>query len=395
MSDVSFEAEGIRIVGLAGAPEDTRSTRGGMFLFVNDRFVTDQVVNNAVMRAYRGMLGVGRYPQTILFIQIAPGEVDVNIHPAKQAVKFRQPNTVHGVVSRAVNEALRGAFQIPAVSSGEYHDTPPPHPPERPGVGEWGGAYRSGGGMSRSGELFQNRGEVLGFRETFRRAWPMEQNPDPTAVYGAYPSDMPADDEGAGAAIRGEYVLLGQALGTYILLAVEGGVIIIDQHAAHERIVYERLRAGRRTGDVPRQALLFPVTLELTRAEKAILTDHTDEIERLGVTVSDFGGDAVVVESVPAILSESDVSALLQDMIGALKEGRDAGDDVEGVYDRVTALMACHGSVRAGKKLTAPEMTSLINDLFDTPGGNRCPHGRPTSIILTERELMERFKRIP
>jgi len=327
--------------------------------------------------------------------------VDVNIHPAKQAVKFRQPNTVHGVVSRAVDEALRGVFKIPSVSSsGGYRDTPPADPPERFGVAERGGIYRSGvgqsgGGESRSGELFQNRGETSDYRETFCRAWPMEQDLTTQAVDTAYTSETPVQDEGAVVELPGEYMLLGQALGTYILLAVKGGVVIIDQHAAHERIVYERLRAGRRRGDIPRQSLLFPVTLELTRAEKAILTDHADEVARLGVTVSDFGGDTMVVESVPAVLGESDVSILLQDMIAALKEGRDAGDDLEGVYDRVTALMACHGAVRAGQKLTAPEMTSLIKELSETPGGNRCPHGRPTSIMLTERELMERFKRIP
>ena len=391
MSDVSFEADGIRIVGLTGAPEDTRSTRAGMFLFVNDRFVTDQMVNSAVMRAYQGMLGAGRYPQTILFIQIPTGEVDVNIHPAKQAVKFRKPNIVHGVVSRAVGEALRGSFRIDPVSaSGEYRNILSDTRPERSGVG---GAYRSGGSRGAAGGLFRVNENIPGFREAAGRAWPMDEGVRPGLDDTDSASSVSMDDDRM--EIAGDYVLLGQAVETYIVLAVEGGIVIIDQHAAHERIIYERLRAGRRTGETPRQILLFPVTLELTRTEKAILTDHLDEIGKLGVTVSDFGGDAVVVESVPAVLSESDVPSVLQDMIAELKEGRSAGCDMEGVYDRVTALMACHGAVRAGSKLTRDEINALVADLIAVPTGIRCPHGRPTSITLTNRELMERFKRIP
>ena len=405
MSDVSFEADGVRVVGLAGAPEDTRSSRTGIFLFVNDRFVTDHMVNSAILRAYQGMLGQGRFPQAILFIQVPPEEVDVNIHPAKQTVKFRQPNSVHGVVSRAVNDALRGAFQVTPVSSmGDYHtsDAPLVTSAGRPGVGEWGGGYQSerggggGGGGGSTGRLFRLTENMSSFREAVTKAWPMEEGARPGLGDGGRAPDVPMEgmeDDRAG--IAGGYVILGQALETYIVLAVEGGIVVIDQHAAHERIVYERLRAGRRTGDVPTQNLLFPVTLELSRGEKAILTDHLDEIGRLGVTVSDFGGDAVVVESVPADVSESDVSSVLLEMIAELKEGRSAGSDMEKVYDRMTALMACHGAIRAGKKLTTGEIDALITDLLAIPTGSRCPHGRPTSIFLTERELMERFKRIP
>ncbi|MBN1883145.1 MAG: DNA mismatch repair endonuclease MutL [Deltaproteobacteria bacterium] len=396
MSDVSFEADGVRIIGLAGAPEDTRSTRTGMFLFVNDRFVTDQMVNNAIMRAYHGMLGAGRYPQMILFIQISPEEVDVNIHPAKQAVKFSKPNIVHGVVSRAVGEALRGSFQVTPVSSmGDYHksDTPLVTLERKPGVGEEGGTYRTGGPGGAAGELFRAGGNISGLRGAAQRAWPMDEGTHPGLDDEAQTPAVAMDD--VVTEIAGDYVILGQVLETYIVLAVKDGIVILDQHAAHERIVYERLRQGRRTGDVPKQTLLFPVTLELSRAQKAILIDHQGEIGRLGMTISDFGCDAVVIESVPADLSESDVSSVLQEMIAELKEGRGAGDDMERVYDRLTALMACHGAIRAGKKLTTGEIEALITDLTALPTGSRCPHGRPTSIMLTERELLERFKRIP
>ena len=394
MSDILFEADGVRVIGLVGAPEDTRSSRAGMFLFVNDRFVTDSMVNNAVMRAYQGMLGAGRYPQAILFIQIPAEEVDVNVHPAKQAVKFRKPNIVHGVVSRAVGESLRGSFRIdPVTVSREYRDIPSGVGTEWSGVRERGEAYRSGGPAGAVGGRFPAGGDMPGIRETIQRAWPMEEGARPGS--GDVEPGTPVPTDNGGAEIAGDYVILGQALETYIVLAVRDGIVIIDQHAAHERIVYERLRAGRRSGETPRQALLFPVTLELSRDQKTILTDHTDEIGRLGITVSDFGGDAVVVESVPAVLSESDVSSLLHDMIAELKEGRSAGSDMDGVFDRVTARMACHGAIRAGTKLTAGEIDALIADLTAIPTGSRCPHGRPTSIMLTNRELMERFRRIP
>lgn len=395
MSDLLFEADGVRVIGLAGAPEDTRSSRAGMFLFVNDRFVTDSMVNNAVMRAYQGMLGAGRrYPQAILFIQIPAEEVDVNVHPAKQAVKFRKPNIVHGVVSRAVGEALRGSFQIEPVSvSSGYRDIPSGTGTEWPGVRERGEAYRSGGSGGAVGGHFPAGGVMAGLRETIQRAWPMEEGERPERGDAEAGTPVPTDD--GGAEIVGDYAILGQALETYIVLAVKDGIVIIDQHAAHERIIYERLRAGRRSDETPRQALLFPVTLGLSRDQKTILTDHTDEIGRLGITVSDFGGDAIVVESVPAVLSESDVSSLLHDMIAELKEGRSAGSDMEGMYDRVTARMACHGAIRAGKRLTADEINALIADLTEIPAGSRCPHGRPTAIKLTNRELMERFRRIP
>ena len=394
MSEVSFEAEDIRVVGMAGDPEDIRSSRAGMYLFVNDRFVTDQMVNNAVMRAYQGMLGSGRYPQTILFIQIPTEEVDVNIHPAKHAVKFRKPNIVHGVVSRAVGEALRSQFRLgPAAVSGRYRDTLSDITPEGTGVRESGGTYRSGISGSTTGELFRARGGMPDMRNAIRKAWPMGE--DVTAGSSdARPDSTVLIDEGLTES-EGDYLILGQALETYIVLAVKGGIVIIDQHAAHERIIYERLKEGRREGETPRQTLLFPVTMELSRDQKEILLDHLDEIGKLGIRVSDFGGDAVVVESVPAVLSESDVSSVLQDMIAELKEGRSAGSDMEGVYDRMTARMACHGSVRAGKKLTIDEIDALMADLFAIPSGSRCPHGRPTSIMLSKQELMERFKRIP
>jgi DNA mismatch repair protein MutL len=376
LGEVGAEEEGIRVTGLAGRPEESRSTQSGIHLFVNDRPIRDYQLTAAIQRAYSGLIIGGRFPVAVIFIQLPFSEVDVNIHPAKREVKFTDPRLVGGVVYRAVEAAVRRLTKVtisaarPALyeSGGDLH--PNAEGSIREAIGLWGGRPDRHGGL-----YGREPGSVPNDR------FPRYEEAASSAVTGA-----------ADGAVGRDAKILGQVLGTYIVLSDGQGLVIIDQHAAHERVVYERIKAGRSSNAVPRQRLLFPMTLELDGPDRAAVARHLDEINAIGFELEEFGGDTLLVSAVPSIVKDADVKGLIEGIAGEFREetGRPG---IEETVDRVIKAVACHGSVRAGRDLSLLEMERLIGEIENAPFAAHCPHGRPTMIRITGQEIERRLRR--
>jgi len=377
MGEVEEEQENIRVTGLVGRPEESRSTQSGMHLFVNDRPVRDYALNAAIVRAYAGLIFSGRYPVAVIFVQLPFSEVDVNIHPTKREVKFVDPKLVGGVVYRAVEAAVRRLTTVTV-------------PERRPTIYDTPGdtGRRAGWAVREQAGLWSSMPRRAGESGT------RESGEVGNAVY-ARDEEPAASAEITGAteaAIGRDAKLLGQVAGTYIVLSDGEGLILIDQHAAHERVVYERIKAGRSGNAVARQRLLFPMTLDLDAPDRAVVTKYLDEINSIGFEVGEFGGDTILVSAVPSIVKDADVRGLI---LGIAEELREAGGrpSIEEAIDRMIKAVACHGSVRAGRELTTREIEGLINEIGNTPFSAHCPHGRPTMIRISRQEIERRFRR--
>ncbi len=377
LEEVHGEEEGIRVTGLIGRPEESRSTQSGIHLFVNDRPVRDYSLTAAIVRAYSGLIAGGRFPVAVIFIQLPFSEVDVNIHPTKREVKFVDPKLVGGVVYRSVDAAVRSLTKV-SVSVGR-----PTH-------------YDSGRDVQRPAE--GSIREAMGLWATLSDRGGTPNSRDAALAPGdSYPRDqetaMPSDIAGAVVETIGPSMkLLGQVLGTYIVLSDGQGLVLVDQHAAHERVVYERIKAGRTRNAVVKQRLLFPIILELDGPVRAAVVRHLDEINAIGFELEEFGGATLLVSAVPSIVKDADVRGLVMGIAEELREetGR---PDIEETVDRMIKAVACHGSVRAGRDLSIREIEGLIGEIENTPFAAHCPHGRPTMIRITRQEIERRFRR--
>jgi DNA mismatch repair protein MutL len=369
LGEVHGEEEGIRVTGLIGRPEESRSTQSGVHLFVNDRPVRDYSLTAAIVRAYSGLIIGGRYPVAVIFIQLPFSEVDVNIHPTKREVKFVDPKLVVGVVHRSVDAAVRSLTKV-SISEGR-----PTH-------------YASGREVARPTE--GSIRETMGLWASLsgrRGAAPADLRPgdEEAEMSPVIPGEM---EEAVGPGAK----LLGQVLGTYIVLSDGQGLVIVDQHAAHERVVYERIKAGRSRNAVAKQRLLFPITLELEGPIRAAVVRHLDEINTIGFELEEFGGSTLLVSAVPSIVKDADVRGLIMGIAEELRE--EAGrPGIEETVDRMIKAVACHGSVRAGRDLSIREIEGLIGEIENTPFAAHCPHGRPTMIRITRQEIERRFRR--
>jgi DNA mismatch repair protein MutL len=350
----------------ASRPDRHRATGAGLHLFVNGRPVRDRLLRHALLEVYRDLLPRGRFPTALLFLRVAAGGVDVNVHPAKWEVRFSDPRVVHHLVSVTLREAvarrswLGGEAASPAQHAPDRVHERPPGSPSASGPGDW---------------LFAGRASEA----------PAEALP--TAA--------------AGAALRpfrfGELRVLGQLLGTYLLLEAKEGLLLVDQHAAHERVLYEGLRAGWLAGGVPRQPLLLPETLELEAPALAALAARADAALALGYEVEPFGESAVLVRAVPALIAERDPLGALRGLADQL---RTAGEGAPGAAsrlldpaDRWFASVACHAARRAGETLRPEEQRALADALDAIPWAPTCPHGRPVAVPITEAEIARRFGR--
>ena len=356
-------AEGaLRVEGFASRPDAHRPTAAGLYLFVQRRPVRDRLLRHALLDAYRDVLPRGRFPSAVLFVDCPPQAVDVNVHPAKWEVRFAEPNAVHRLVSRAVREALgtRRWLAVPgaiAPSPGPIADAAPAAPPLRretpPAASDW---------------IFASRSAA----------------PAPPRV------EAPSAPH-AGPPLRfTELPLLGQLLATYLLLEAPDGLVLVDQHAAHERLLFERLRAAWRERGVARQALLLPVTVELSPDRAARLAGA--DLVPIGFDVEPFGEGVVAVRAIPAELSGQDPAALLREVADQLAPGG-AGLRAPEAVDRLCASLACHAARRAGDRLSAGEQRALLASLDAIPWAPTCPHGRPVAVALSRAELERRFGR--
>lgn len=375
---IEAERDGIALTGHASLPTYSRGSAQAQYLFVNGRPVRDKVLIGAVRGAYSDLLSRDRHPVVALFLDIDPQRVDVNVHPAKAEVRFRDAGVVRGLIVSAIRHAMaeaghRSASTLAGAALGAVQaqpDQPRVYQMDRPGPAARGAAYAA---MAPTAQP--------GFAEMPAEAMArVDPAPDPAP-------DSPPEAEALplGAA-------RGQLHGTYIVSQTADGVVIVDQHAAHERLVYERLKRQQAENGIAAQALLIPDIVTLSAEECGVILDHAEALRAFGLTIEPFGAGAIAVRETPAILGTLDARALILDILDAIADT--GGTEI--LAERTHAIlsrMACHGSVRAGRALRAEEMNALLREMEATPHSGQCNHGRPTYVRLGLADLEKLFGR--
>ena len=357
---IERESDGVALFGWIGLPTFNRSQPDMQYWFVNGRSVTDKTLSHAVRHAYRDVLFHGRYPAYVLNLTMNPASVDANAHPAKHEVRFRDGRRLHGIVSQTVDVALRDT------KPGGYNITPIPM--TRDSV------------FNQGSMPLQSRPSSQGVREQINAYGSMA-----TALSLADRSENAADIPPLGFAVA-------QLAGVYILAENKDGLVIVDMHAAHERITYEKLKLSFDDRKLVRQPLLVPESISVAESESNLIEESGDMLAALGLVVDRAGPTSVTVREVPALLKNSDVESLLRDVLSDLSEaGR--SNRIEDAGDDYLATMACHHSVRANRLLTLDEMNALLREMETTERADQCNHGRPTWTAITMHELDRLFLR--
>jgi len=374
---VTAERQGLRLSGFAGVPTLNRGNARAQYLFVNGRPVQDRLLVGAVRGAYQDFLARNRHPMVALFLDVPPETVDVNVHPAKAEVRFRDAGLVRGLIVGGLRHALEAAGHRASTTVAAAAL----------------GAFQPGGGGAAS---WRQSSTVPRELAEIAAAY---QAPSSTGVLDSFdtPSARAAIDEietpGGHAAVSFPLgAARAQVHGTYIVAQTETGMVIVDQHAAHERLVYERMKAALANGGAKRQGLLIPEVVEMEEAAVERLCARVAEFGELGLVIEKFGPGAVVVREVPALLGQSDVTGLLRDLADDLEEFG-AGLALKERLEDVCSTMACHGSVRAGRRLTPDEMNALLREMEMTPHSGQCNHGRPTYVELNLADIEKLFGR--
>ena len=377
---VDAEREGVRVRGFAGLPTLSRANTLGQYLFVNGRPVRDKVLVGAVRGAYADYLPRDRHPLLALFVTLQAREVDVNVHPAKTEVRFRDGGLVRGLIVRALKEALAREGQRAATTGGSATIAAfRPLGMARRGSYDW---RRSP--ARPPGYVSARSATALGFAEAAQAAFEVGEPSAEAGVESFAPAaELIQRPLGAARAQMHE---------TYIVSQTRDGLVIVDQHAAHERIVYERMKAAIGKTGVARQILLIPEIVELDEADAARLVARAGELARFGLVIEAFGPGAVAVRETPSMLGEIDVQGLLCDLAEHIAEWDDELP-LERRLLHVSATMACHGSVRAGRRLKPDEMNALLREMEETPNSGQCNHGRPTYVELKLTDIERLFGR--
>ena len=377
--EVRKEAGGMRVFGYAAALADRGPTRGPQHVFVNRRIVKDRTIAHAIIDSYSVASIKERSPEVHLFIEMPPQAVDVNVHPTKAEVRFRDQSMVHEIVRRALMDTLgRGgvpqlelrseiavqwpvAVGIPGILGGGIY--PNRWVPGAATADPPGGATPAAGGFARTGEdgVVSQTGVVSGFTRTVPEIRPL--------------------------------IPLGQFRDTFIIAVDDEGVAIIDQHVAHERVLFERVMERLTTGTLESQRLLVPMVMELSSTAQHALVSRAAELGRLGFEIDPFGPTSIKVSAVPALLTTEDSSRALLALADDL-EGLDRGAQVQEALQRIAATTACHAAVKANYPLTYEKMTHILDELRATAYSTVCPHGRPVMLRLTRREIEKNFDRI-
>jgi DNA mismatch repair protein MutL len=336
--------------------DESLSTAKSIFTYVNGRFVRDRIVNRSILDAYRTLIPRDRYPIAILFIDLSPHRIDVNVHPTKREVRFREQEKVYRSIQRAIQAQLKAIPSETGISRAmeAYWQEKGVHG----GIGEGTTHYGTAEGKELEGSFV--------FPEFSRK----------TKSKGFYSSLFP----------------LGQIGATYIVCQGPKGLVLIDQHAAHERVLFEKLRHQLGNAGVVRQALLFPHMVELPPAESTLLDACRGELEKLGIEIEAFGGATSVVKSVPQLVAGEDVTVLVKDIIGELVSEGGASQG-KALTEKILIVMACHGAMRANRFLRDEEMQALLRDLDEIDFASTCPHGRPIFSEIDYPQLDKMFKR--
>ena len=376
------ERAGLKLRGFVSRPEFTRSNASQMYIYVNGRFVKDYLLNHAVMTAYRRLIEARRYPSVVLGLEVMPGDVDVNVHPAKMEVRFRDPRAVYALIAETLGGVIGAGLALRAEGSGESPGTGPAAYAAR--VEEALKRYRVSSG---SGKLFFSAPSVVN----------REAPPPPPQLSGEARSEGPAPSERQAPAERSSFADLayvGQVAGTYLVFADDEGMLLVDQHAAHERILFEKLRrrAAESKGNALGQRLLLPEVVSLPPGDCAFLTESAPILEEAGMEVEPFGGDSLVVKSVPVFLSHGEARQLVIDLLADCVEA-DRGLPLTERREKIFTALACRGAIKANRNLTGPEVEGLCRDLDALPHAATCPHGRPLAVAISRFELEKMFKR--
>jgi DNA mismatch repair protein MutL len=372
--EVAAGREGLTVEGYAALPTFSRGNALGQYLFVNGRPVRDKLLLGAVRGAYADYLPRDRHPILALFVSVDPQEVDVNVHPAKAEVRFRDPGLARSLIVSALREALLRGAQRSAAGSTSVSAL-------RPVTGARGWSWRASPYRPATGSAAVQVAPA-GFAEAAQAAFSMQGVTAAPAPAAALEPDLLDRPLGAARA---------QVHETYIVAQTRDGVLIVDQHAAHERLVYERMKAALEQG-VARQILLVPEIVELDDSDLERLAASADELARYGLMLEAFGPGAVAVRETPAMLGEVDVQQLVRDLAEHLAEW-DETLPLERRLMHVAATLACHGSVRAGRRLKPEEMNALLREMEATPNSGQCNHGRPTYVELKLADIERLFGR--
>jgi DNA mismatch repair protein MutL len=370
--------ETVRLTGFAGLPTLNRATSTQQFLFVNGRPVKDRLIIGAIRGAYQDFLARDRHPMVALFVDLPAEEVDVNVHPAKAEVRFRDAALVRGLIVSAIRAALaeaghRASSTVAASTLGSF--SAPAQFPAQLSSPAWRG-YTPGPARSSPALAAQAMAAFAPLSAEIDRPSARVEETPVAETPAAHPLG----------------VARAQLHETYVVAQTADGIVIVDQHAAHERLVYERMKTMLESGAVPRQALLIPEVVELDGPGAERLAARAAELAELGLVIESFGAGAVVVREMPALLGQSDVRGLIRDLADELAELGDALSLKERLQE-VCSTMACHGSVRAGRRLTQPEMDALLRQMEATPHSGQCNHGRPTYVELKLADIERLFGR--
>lgn len=411
---IDCQAGEMALRGFVSKPTFAQGKSDKQFFFVNNRFVRDKVMLHAVKQAYRDVLHNQITPAFVLFLDLPPELVDVNVHPTKTEIRFRDSQAVHQMIFHALNKALaetradvtESVSNAGALLQQRFAPQPHAHPTvpdatllsgslktEIPAADAFSGSPKSApmpyqaaarAPQQRPLSLNENRAALQAYAELYRedddlaafasRAEPTQANGQPE---NAYPLGF----------------AIAQLLGIYVLAQAADSLILVDMHAAAERVNYEKMKAQRSAaGSLKTQMLLIPVAFEATHNELAALADHAAELAQYGLDLADLGNGQIAVRAVPQMLGKADVAALARDVLRELA-AVGSSQAIEAKENQILSTMACHGSIRAGRQLTLPEMNALLRDMEATPRSNQCNHGRPTWVKLTLADLDGLFLR--
>jgi DNA mismatch repair protein MutL len=373
---VDHAMAGLHLSGWVGLPTAARSQADSQYFYVNGRLVRDRIVTHAVRQAYADVLFHGRHAAFVLYLELDPAGVDVNVHPAKQEVRFREQRLVHDFLFRTLHEALAqtraGMTNLPTtetIAAGSAAGYP---------------TAASMGSHAWPGQFSQNRLN-LGVRDAPLAGYAaLLGEPSPE---GAAP--MPASEEGQVPPLG---FAIAQLKSIFVLAENAHGMVLVDMHAAHERITYEHLKAGRATSNLRSQVLLVPLSLAVSAKEAAAAEEHAEALAAWGLELSRSGPGSVVVRRIPALLEGADVGQLSRDVLAELAQ-HGSSRRLQELENELLSTMACHGSVRAGRRLTIPEMNALLREMEATERSGQCNHGRPTWVQLSLAELDRLFMR--
>ncbi|MFW2544131.1 DNA mismatch repair endonuclease MutL [Primorskyibacter sp. 2E107] len=378
---IDAEREGFRLTGYAALPTYSRGTAVAQYLFVNGRPVRDKMLIGALRGAYHDFLSRDRHPAVALFVDCDPHKVDVNVHPAKSEVRFRDPGVVRGLIVSALRHALaeaghRASSTVASATLGAMRPEvtePRVYQMDRPSGFSRGVSYAMQAPQPASEPGFAEMAGAFSGRV-------VEDVSPPQTTEQTEPVHRPL-----GAA-------RGQVHDNYIIAQTEDGIVIVDQHAAHERLVYEKLKKQMAETGVPAQALLIPDVVDLSPGDRDALLAVAEDLTRMGLTIEPFGGGAVAVRETPAILGEVNSKALIEDILDELSdEGQSqlVQEKIEAILSRV----ACHGSIRSGRRMRGEEMDALLREMEATPHSGQCNHGRPTYVELKLSDIERLFGR--